>query len=143
MKNISALVMSQSLRNAVPTQGLDRFWDRGRPHRPGICAFLAQTLGCTPKDRRPSVRPVPRRRHSPADAALPELPDVLKKANMEPARSFTDVEDAELGTNHAVVGALLAKGWQLPERIRTRPSASHHDRTSSSSHLPTESSVET
>ena len=27
MKNIGALVMSLSLRNAVPAQGLDRFWD--------------------------------------------------------------------------------------------------------------------
>jgi HD-like signal output (HDOD) protein len=137
MKNISALVMSLSLRNAVPTQGLDRFWDEAA-RTALVSAFLAQTLGCAPKEDahlfglfHDAGIPLLMRR-------FPNYRDVLKKANMEPARSFTDVEDAELGTNHAVVGALLAKGWQLPEPIRLGI-GQHHDMDIFSSRLPTES----
>ena len=32
-------------------------------------------------------------------------------------RLFTDVEDAELGTNHAVVGYFLARRWHLADFI--------------------------
>ncbi len=137
MKNISALVMSLSLRNAVPTQGLDRFWDEAA-RTALVSAFLAQTLGCAPKEDahlfglfHDSGIPLLMRR-------FPNYRDVLKKANTEPALSFTDVEDAELGTNHAVVGGLLAKGWQLPEHIRLGI-GQHHDLDIFSSHLPIES----
>lgn len=137
MKNIGALVMSLSLRNAVPTQGLDRFWDEAARNAL-VSAYLAQTLGCSPKEDahlfglfRDAGIPLLMRR-------FPGYRDVLKKANSEPVRSFTEVEDAELGTNHAVVGALLAKGWQLPDHIRLGI-GQHHDRDAFTSHLPAES----
>ncbi len=137
MKNVGALVMGLSLRNAVPTQGLDRFWDEAA-RTALVSAFLAQTLGCSPKEDahlfglfRDAGIPLLMRR-------FPNYRDVLKKANAEPARSFTDVEDAELGTNHAVVGALLAKGWQLPEHIRLAI-GQHHDLDVFASQLPSES----
>ena len=137
MKNIGALVMSLSLRNTVPTQGLDRFWDEAA-RTALVSAYLAQTLGCTPKEDahlfglfHDAGIPLLMRR-------FPNYREVLKKANSEPARSFTDVEDAELGTNHAVVGALLAKGWQLPDHIRLGI-GQHHDVDVFSSHLPADS----
>ena len=137
MKNIGALVMSLSLRNAVPTQGLDRFWDEAA-RTALVSAYLAQTLGCSPKEDahlfglfHDAGIPLLMRR-------FPNYRDVLKKANAEPVRSFTDVEDVELGTNHAVVGALLAKGWQLPDHIRLGI-GQHHDLDVFSSHLSADS----
>ncbi len=137
MKNIGALVMSLSLRNAVPALGLERFWDEAA-RTALVSAYLAQALGCAAKEDahlfglfHNAGIPLLMRR-------FPHYKDVLRKANCEHERSFTDVEDAELGTNHAVVGALLAKGWQLPEPIRVAI-GQHHDLDIFSSHLPSES----
>jgi HD-like signal output (HDOD) protein len=137
MKNIGALVVSLSLRNAVPTQGLDRFWDE-TARTALVSAYLSQALGCASKEDahlfglfHNAGIPLLMRR-------FPNYRDVLKKANAELVCSFTDVEDAELGTNHAVVGALLAKGWQLPEHIRMAI-GQHHDLGIFTSHLPSES----
>lgn len=134
MKNISALVMSLSLRNAVPTQGLERFWDEAA-RTALVSAYLAQNLGCSPKEDahifglfRDAGIPLMMRR-------FPNYRDALMKANAEPVRSFTDVEDMELGTNHALVGALLAKGWQLPEHLRLAI-GQHHELDVFTSHLP-------
>ncbi len=137
MKNVGALVMGLSLRNAVPTQGLDRFWDEAA-RTALVSAYLAQALGCASREDahvfglfHNAGIPLLMRR-------FPNYKDVLRKANAESGRSFTDVEDAELGTNHAVVGALLAKGWQLPEPIR-QAIGQHHDLDIFASHLPAES----
>jgi HD-like signal output (HDOD) protein len=51
---------------------------------------------------------------------------VLAKANMAEDRLFTDVEDAELGTNHAVVGYFLARRWHLADFI-AEAVLHHHD----------------
>lgn len=125
MKNIGALVMSLSLRNAVPTQGLDRFWDEAA-RTALVSAYLAQTLGCVPKEDahlfglfRDAGIPLLMRRFS-------DYRDTLKLANSELTASFTEIEDGRHGTNHAVVGGLLAKGWQLPDHIR-EAIGQHHD----------------
>lgn len=136
MKNIGALVMSLSLRNAVPAQGLDRFWDEAARNAL-VSAYLAQTLGCAPKEDahlfglfHDAGIPLLMRR-------FPDYREVLKRANSEHVRSFTDIEDDLLGTNHAVVGTLLAKGWQLPEHIRLAI-GQHHDQDVFRSRLPAE-----
>lgn len=51
---------------------------------------------------------------------------VLNAANHEPIKSFTEVEDAVLPTNHAIVGSLLTQSWWLPEDI-TLSVKQHHD----------------
>jgi putative nucleotidyltransferase with HDIG domain len=48
--------------------------------------------------------------------------------------SLVDVEDAQFGTNHCVLGALISKKWQLPV-ILTNCIRYHHDPSQSS--LPT------
>lgn len=58
---------------------------------------------------------------------FPEYRDVLARANREEQLGFTEVEDRELGLNHATLGAQLAEDWLLPldtcQAIRH-----HHDR---------------
>ena len=52
--------------------------------------------------------------------------DILKAANNEEVRSFTAIEDDEMGLNHAMVGAALAEEWQLPIEFRAAIEL-HHD----------------
>lgn len=47
-------------------------------------------------------------------------------ARPRPGRPSTEAEDAAYGTNHAAVGALLAKSWHLPEAI-IEAIRNHHD----------------
>ncbi len=46
---------------------------------------------------------------------FPGYEKVLDQANRETDRSFTAIEDAQIPTNHAMVGCLLAQSWWLPE----------------------------
>ena len=40
--------------------------------------------------------------------------DILKAANEEESKSFTQIEEDEMGVDHAMIGAKLAKEWLLP-----------------------------
>lgn len=137
MKNVVSLVTSLSLRNAVPTQGLDRFWDSAA-RTALLAAYLAKHLGGAVKEDAHLFGLF-------HDAGIPLMmrrfenyKDTLKQANMEPSRAFTDVEDERHGTNHAAVGSLLATSWQLPEHMR-HAIALHHDLGVYQSSLPVES----
>ena len=48
---------------------------------------------------------------------FPEYRGILARANSEEKLGFTAVEEAQLPTNHAMVGCLLAQSWWLPEEI--------------------------
>lgn len=125
MKNVASLVTSLSLRNAIPTQGLDRFWDSAA-RSALVASYLAKQLGGVAREDAHLFGLF-------HDAGIPLLMrrfenyrETLQLANQEGSRSFTDVEDDRHGTNHAVVGSLLATSWQLPEHIRNAI-ALHHD----------------
>lgn len=137
LKNVVTLVTSLSLRNAVPTQGLDRFWDSAA-RTALIAAYLAQQLGCVAKEEAHLFGLF-------HDAGIPlmmrrfeDFKETLRLANGEPVRAFTDVEDERHGTNHATVGSLLATSWQLPEHLRVAI-ARHHEAGVFQSGLPAES----
>lgn len=69
---------------------------------------------------------------------FPNYPAVLASANTDAVRSFVDVEDAAIPTNHAMVGSLLAQSWWLPEEI-CLAIRNHHELTtleSDSASLP-------
>jgi HD-like signal output (HDOD) protein len=68
-----------------------------------------------------------------ADLGMPLLmerfddyPQVLKLAQAKPHRSLAEIEDEHYGTNHAVIGALLARNWQLPDEVVAAIQL-HHD----------------
>ena len=50
----------------------------------------------------------------------------LRTANAEFAAMFTSIEDAQHMTNHASIGALMARTWGLPEEVSTAILL-HHD----------------
>lgn len=45
----------------------------------------------------------------------PDYWEILNCANHETSRSFTEIEDASLPTNHAIVGSMLAQSWWLSD----------------------------
>jgi HD-like signal output (HDOD) protein len=57
---------------------------------------------------------------------FPETRRVLAEANRAEEACFTDIEDQQLGSNHAVVGYFLAKRWRLPVDV-VQAIQIHHD----------------
>lgn len=57
---------------------------------------------------------------------FPYYNEVLNKANEEKVRKFTEIEETQCPTNHAVIGGLLTQSWWLPEEI-TMAIRHHHD----------------
>lgn len=49
---------------------------------------------------------------------FPTYKETLIEANRRLDCKFTDIEDEHHGTNHAVVGHLVAKSWALPDDVR-------------------------
>jgi len=107
------------LRKVFPnTPHLERFWDASaRIAR--LSGWLAQRMGnrkLRPDDAytfglfRDCGIPVLMKR-------FPDYDKLLGQANADTSRSFTAVEEAQLPTNHAMVGGLLAQSWWLPEEI--------------------------
>lgn len=118
MRQIGALVTGFALRQAV--QGdraqLTRFWDvsgkrsyalsRLATGLQGVAADTAQSFGLF------------------CDVGIPLLMQrfadygkTLKAANQTEAWSFTEVEHAAHRTDHALVGALMARAWSLPRTV--------------------------
>lgn len=136
MKNIGALVMGLALRNAVPSKGLDRFWDSAA-RTALVASHLAHTLGCADKEEAHLFGlfhdcgiPLLMQR-------FPNFRETLQLANNASDRAFTDVEDSRHGTNHTVVGSLLATNWHLPEHLRDAIRL-HHDPSVFQSKHPSE-----
>ena len=57
---------------------------------------------------------------------FPQYANILKEADADPDRVFTEVELAHCPTNHAVVGSLMAQNWWLPGEIG-QAIRCHHD----------------
>jgi HD-like signal output (HDOD) protein len=119
LKAASRAVAGIVLRNSFPNvPNLERFWDASaRIAR--LSGWLAQQLrirGLLAEDAytyglfRDCGIPVLLRR-------FPDYEKVLAAANADATRSFTEVEEAEIPTNHAMVGCILAQSWWLPEEI--------------------------
>jgi HD-like signal output (HDOD) protein len=125
MKNIASLVMGLALRKAMPSSGLERFWDSAA-RTALICSHLSKALNL-------AIREDAYLFGLFHDCAIPLLiqrfPDykaTLGMANKERVKGFTDVEEERHGTNHAVVGSLLASNWHLPDNLRDAI-RNHHD----------------
>lgn len=60
-------------------------------------------------------------------APFPEYAEVLKTANADRERCFTEIEDEAIAMNHAAFGADLAQEWSLPAET-CLAIRHHHDR---------------
>lgn len=119
LRTASQAIAGIILRNAFPhVQKLERFWDSStrishlsgrlaqRLRLPGLSAEDACTFGLFSNCGIPVLL-----------GRFPHYRALLEKANCEPSASFTQIEELELPTNHAMVGCLLAQNWWLPEEI--------------------------
>ena len=121
---IAAIILRKTFPN-VPN--MERFWDASsRIAR--VSGWLAQNLeikglhaddACTFGLFRDCGIPV-------LFGRFPNYEALLAKANQEAIRSFTEVEETELPTNHSMIGCILAQSWWLPEAI-CLAIRNHHD----------------
>lgn len=130
LKAVLRTLAGLSLQSIFPkTPSLERFWDASATTA-RIAAWLALQLR-----KRCQLRPEDAYTHALfRDCGIPmlmipfpEYLDILKAANEERERAFTEVEDEMLAINHALVGAELAENWLLPEDIHLAI-RHHHDR---------------
>lgn len=130
LKIVTRTIAGLALQQVFPrVPSLERFWDSAaRTAR--VAGWLAQRL----KGR---IAPRPDDAYTlglfrDCGIALLLIPfaeyaQVLQQANADAGRPFTEVEDAALSINHAIVGAELAEDWLLPEEIH-QAIRHHHDR---------------
>lgn len=105
------------LRKVFPVSSqLERFWDASS-HIARLSGWMAQHV-CNGKLRPEDAYTFGLFRDCGIPLLMkrfPDYPSILRRANSEDTLSFTAVEDAQLPTNHAMVGCLLAQSWWLPE----------------------------
>ena len=120
----SGLVLRHLMKGGDPTS-MERFWDT-TDNVAALCTKLsrrfrfnniddAQTFGLFHDCGIPVLM-----------QRFPNYKDVLRAANSQQNRSFIEVEDELLGTNHTVVGNLLTRNWGLSEQI-CLAIHNHHD----------------
>lgn len=124
----SQAVACIALAEAFPNmRSMERFWDAS--------AQIASLSGWLANEKRwPGVRAQEAYtyglfRDCGIAVLLQHFPDytrILQNANNEQFRSFTDVEDELLPTNHVVMGSMMTQSWWLPENI-CQAVRYHHD----------------
>ncbi len=57
---------------------------------------------------------------------FPNYIETLKVANTDPVRSFTQIEQEAHHTDHALIGAMMVKSWELPNTVALAIRL-HHD----------------
>lgn len=118
LRQINALVTGFALRQAV--QGdrarLTRFWDVSGKRSYALSRLATGLRGATP-DTAQSFGLF-------CDVGIPLLMQrfedygaTLKSANQSADQTFTEVEQAAHQTDHALVGALMARAWSLPRTV--------------------------
>jgi HD-like signal output (HDOD) protein len=110
---------------ALPQHLLDRFWEMST-RRSIAMGFLAQELRAGSAD---VARCFGLFVHLGVPLLMERFPDyaeTLVQIENSPDQSFTQIEDLRHQTNHAVIGALLASNWRLPDDV-IKAIAYHHD----------------
>lgn len=114
--------------------GLDRFWDTAMDVAAIARALAHNVPGVTPDDAY-----LLGMFHDCGIAVLslrlPDYKDFLREANRHETGSLTTMEEARYHTNHASIGFLVAKAWELPEYICATIQI-HHERLDFRSNPP-------
>lgn len=117
-KQLNIIVTGLVLRKVLRTDGpqLTRFWDVSGK-RSHAMQRLARNLGGVEADLAQSFGlfcdvGIPLLMHR-----FPNYGSTLKACNEEMQRSFTEVEQAQHHTDHALFGALMARSWGLSKNL--------------------------
>lgn len=125
MQTVAGIVLQRVFRYSP---GMERFWDSSAAVA-RVSSWLVQRLDLQRRVRPGDIYTFGLFR----DCGIPllmgpfaEYRAVLAEANAARDRAFTEVEDAVLGMNHAVMGARLAVEWGLPDEM-VQAIELHHD----------------
>jgi len=122
---LAGLIMRQVLPSGPH---LERFWDAS-DRTAQLAGWLVQKLGVRFGVQSEDAYTFGLFRDCGIPILMRKFPDyykVLAHANDEASLRFTDVEEAALPTNHALVGSLMSQSWWLPESS-TLAIRHHHD----------------
>ena len=118
LRQLAQLVTALAVRNLLKgdAQSMARFYDTAAKRAYAMSRMarttrlvdvgLAQTFGLFCDVGIPLLR-----------NRFPNYLDTLQLANTNTQRSFTEVEQSVHNTDHAMVGAMMAKAWSLPETV--------------------------
>ena len=118
LRQLTQLVTALAVRNLLKgdAQTMARFYDTSAKRAYAMARMakttrlvdvgLAQTFGLFCDVGIPLLR-----------NRFPNYVETLKLANTDTQRSFTQVEQSVHNTDHALVGAMMAKAWSLPETV--------------------------
>ncbi len=127
---VFSLVTALCLRNAMPGKGkqrFERFWDTAADSALA-CSFLAGRFKVMNPDQAYMLGLF----HDCGIVLMmhkfSNYMDILKEGNASTEELLTAIEDRACGTNHAVIGYLVARSWFLPQDIRDTI-LRHHDET--------------
>jgi HD-like signal output (HDOD) protein len=118
LKQVSVMVTALVMRKVLRTDGpqLTRFWDVSAK-RSWALATLARSLKGVDVDVAQTFGLF-------CDVGIPLLMQrfsdytrVLQAANVDTERSFTQVEQSHLQTDHALIGALMARSWGVSQTV--------------------------
>lgn len=133
MMKAKNIIMSLALKQMMTAQGSRELWEHSIK-----CAVAAEILAKEYKVINPDDAFVIGFLHDIGKMLLnsknPLKYSKVRYLAQQDNVSLVDVEDAQFGTNHCVLGALISKKWQLPV-ILTNCIRYHHDPVQSS--LPT------
>lgn len=130
LKTVSSAIAAFSLRQAFAhVPNMERFWDASA-RTAQISGWLVSRVAATKGKMRPDEAYTFGLFRDCGISILwanfTDYPDILRTANNETSQPFTQVEEEELGANHAQIGAKLAKEWRLPAEFHSAIEA-HHD----------------
>ena len=126
LKNVVSIVTGLALQQAVSPRGvnMERFWERSSLHAV-VCSRMARHLPGVGREDAYTFGlfhdcgiPVLMQR-------FPDYKQTLATANRS-GRPFVEVEFEQHATSHVIVGAMLARNWQLPDLV-TEAIRLHHD----------------
>ena len=127
MRNAASIVTALSLRQFAQgsgSQSFERFWDSAEKVA-SVAAFVATLLPRVSRDECYSFGLFRDAGIPPLMLRWPEYRETLKMAAGDP-RPLPVLEEERHGTNHTVVGYLMARSWGLPETI-CEAVQRHHD----------------
>jgi HD-like signal output (HDOD) protein len=129
MRNAASIVTALSLRQfaqAGGNQSFERFWDSAEKVA-AIAAFVASMLPRVSRDECYTFGLFRDAGLPPLMLRWPEYRETLRIAGGD-SRPLPEIEEERHGTNHMVVGYLLAKSWGLPD-VLCEAIQRHHDRS--------------
>lgn len=113
LKIVYGVVLKQSLGSGTPP--LARFWERSN-YNAVVCSYLAGRLPGISTDDAYTFGLFHDAGISILMQKFADYRQTLIQANASPV-GITVIEDEHHHTNHVIVGALLARGWYLPDQV--------------------------